>query len=120
MNNQLQKIYGVRTNTDLTEGRGREYFKYVTNNRTTAERLAKGAYVQGTDASVVELKTVDVDGDAYIRVSPLLTMPSADDIEKEMKRKAQAERDLQRERVLQKAADLGLTDDEIALLKEKE
>jgi hypothetical protein len=51
-----RKVFAVYTNTDLTEGRGREYLLALTENLFTAKRLAKGKDVQGTDARVVEKK----------------------------------------------------------------
>ena len=49
---QERPAWVVYINTDLTEGRGAEYPVHVCTVQATAHRLAKGAGVQGTDASV--------------------------------------------------------------------
>jgi hypothetical protein len=53
---QEKTLFAVYTNTDLTEGRGNEYIHALTEKEITAKRLAKGRYVQGTDATVKEVK----------------------------------------------------------------
>lgn len=53
---QEKTLFAVYTNTDLTEGRGNEYIYALTEKEITAKRLAKGRYVQGTDAEVKEVK----------------------------------------------------------------
>ena len=43
----------MKSNSDLCEGRGTVYIKYLCESKSTAIRLAKGAYVQGSDSPVV-------------------------------------------------------------------
>ena len=47
---EKRKIYHVSTNTDLTEGRGSEYVKHTCALYSTAIRLARNQYVQGSHA----------------------------------------------------------------------
>ena len=53
---EIKDVWIVWTNTDLTEGRGRQYPLYVCENKITAQRMAKKQYVMGTDAPVEESK----------------------------------------------------------------
>lgn len=46
--------WGVVVNTDLTEGRGRDYVKYVCETSDKASLAAKGQGVMGRDGNVVE------------------------------------------------------------------
>jgi hypothetical protein len=84
-----EPIYAVFTNTDLTEGRGTEYCFALATNEITALRLAKGKYVQGTDARVKEckrlfLKVDDGYGEWYAP-SLFVHKPSDEDIQNEIK-----------------------------------
>ncbi len=58
-------VWGVYTNTDLTEGRGSEYCAYLTELETTGLRLGKGRNVQGGDAHVRPVKMYFIDGSWY-------------------------------------------------------
>lgn len=53
---KTRTLFACFTNTDLTEGRGEEYIFALAENEITAKRLAKGKYVQGTDARVQEVQ----------------------------------------------------------------
>ena len=47
-----EKGFEIIGNTDLTEGRGRQYTIAYTSNRTTANYIAKGKGVMGTIAEI--------------------------------------------------------------------
>ena len=49
---ERKECWLVTTNTDLTEGRGTQYAKYVCWAESTALRLAKGIDVQGSNGTV--------------------------------------------------------------------
>lgn len=53
---KTKTLFACFTNTDLTEGRGEEYIFALAENKSTAKRLAKRKYVQGTDARVEEVQ----------------------------------------------------------------
>lgn len=53
----IKKGFVCITNSDCTEGRGRQIYFGWTLNRFTASRLAKGKGVQGTNADV---KPIDI------------------------------------------------------------
>lgn len=106
----------VWTNTDLTEGRGLEYIKYHCLLESTAKRLAKGSYVMGTDSRVTVEKSYIIDGIPYYKC-PLIIHPSIEDKQLEEKFIAERNKEERKKAVLKKAKDLGLTDEEIGLLK---
>lgn len=117
---KCKKVYLVYNNTDLNEGRGREYVYAIAELEVTAERLAKGAGVHGCDCRVVEFETV-LFYDENKRYLPLDVIPffppTIDDINQQKERDRKLEEKRKFEIVLQKAKDLGLTDEEIAIIK---
>ena len=103
-------IWAVYTNTDLTEGRGRQYAKHFCELKSTAMRMAKGGYVQGCDCPVEAVEVLVLDGkkvlpSSLIRIEP----PTAEDqaAEKRMEIRASA---------IARAKEAGITDDEIAII----
>ena len=113
--------YVVWTNTDLTEGRGLEYPLAICETLSTAKRLAKGKYVQGTDCSVTEntlyrIRTNDHNCDHWFGPVRIIE-PSIEDLEKEDFLREQKEKKEKRDIVLEKARVLGLTDEEIKVLQ---
>ena len=62
----MSKLYVVFTNTDLTEGRGIQVPVAWSRNKYTAQRLAKGQGVMGSNAEVKSVDTYDVLGVEYI------------------------------------------------------
>ncbi len=103
-------LWAVYTNDDLTEGRGRQFVKHFCKMESTALRLAKKGYVQGTDCPVEPVDAFCVDGKYFLPTSILnIVPPSRED---EARQRTVDARKL----ALEKAKALGLTDDEIALL----
>jgi hypothetical protein len=58
-----KNLFACCTNTDLTEGRGKQYIFALAENESTALRLAKGKNVQGADANIVQVKAYFVPTD---------------------------------------------------------
>lgn len=110
-----QDVWGVWNNTDLSEGRGRMYVQYVCDCKATALRLAKRAGIQGCDADVIPLKGYLIKNNWYYRCSPIL--PSNEDKLQEKKIKEEAELKERQEKVLLKAVQLGLSEQEIEILR---
>jgi len=110
-------VYVAYINSDLTEGRGYAVPLCVCKLKSTAIRLGKGKSVQGLDAIVKPVNLIEIMENNvakwYAPVDECLNIvsPTFQDkkIEKENNRK---------ERIIQKAKDLGLTEKEIKLLKE--
>lgn len=59
-------LYAVYTNSDLTEGRGREYVIHFTTHSSTANRLGKGKYVMGSNCPVRKVTAYEIDGKTYV------------------------------------------------------
>lgn len=103
-------LWAVYTNSDLTEGRGRQYAKHFCKTKATALRLAKGGYVQGTDCPVKPVKALELDGKHVLPTSLLnIVHPTAEDEAMEIRMTA-------KQQALGKAQAAGLTDEEIKLL----
>jgi hypothetical protein len=62
----MSKLYVVFTNTDLTEGRGIQVPVAWARNKYTAQRLAKGQGVMGSNAEIRSIDIYDVLGVEYI------------------------------------------------------
>lgn len=103
-------LWAVHTNSDLTEGRGRQYVAYFCRTEATAIRLARRGYVQGSDCPVSEVKCLVLDGKHVLPISLInVVEPSKEDEAAERKLEA-------RRAAIARAKELGLTDDEIAAL----
>lgn len=84
---EVETVYAVYTNTDLTEGRGQEYVRFYCELRTTAERMARGGYVQGGDCPIREVKMPKIGGAFYLPLSQAsVTPPTNEDILLQKKR----------------------------------
>lgn len=113
-----KEVFGVWINTDLTEGRGSDYVFAFCEAEATAKRLGKGRNIQGCDGRITKEKMLLIDNTWYApHGNGFLTPPNAADIEEEKKLKKEREEKLLREKILDKARALGLTDEEIAALK---
>ena len=116
--NDTKTVFAVMSNTDLTEGRGRQYIKHLCELEATAIRLGKGEWIQGANCPVHEVDLFLHESVWYGPVS--IEAPSTTDFNAEKilieKRKLQQKRDA----VLVKAAELGLSEEEISLLKNME
>lgn len=109
---EKRKIYDVSTNTDLTEGRGSEYVKHTCVLLSTAIRLAHRGYVQGSDCPITT-REVDYDpetGMYYGKIEVNRGTP-ADEKQEEKRRRLQS--------VLERAKQLGLSDEDIKIIQEK-
>ena len=104
-------LWAVWTNSDLTEGRGREHVKYFCRTEATAKRLAKRGYVQGGDCPVKPVTVLFLDGKHVLPANLInVVEPTEEDIN--------AERRISVHRAaLEKAKALGLSDDEIKAIR---
>lgn len=113
---QEQSVYAVWTNTDLTEGRGREYIMAHCEKESTARRLAKRSYVMGSDSRVTTEKMFYVNGRWYAPGANIIPPNDADKIEE---KRLEAERVAAeaKAKALAKAKELGLTDADLEALR---
>ena len=100
-------MYIVYTNSDLTEGRGWEHPLYYTESMSTAVRLGRKKYVQGTDCPVYEKKVYKLGNTYYapVKLEPATVEDKKQDELRELKLAA-----------LEKAKAAGLTEEELRLL----
>ena len=108
MAEETKEAWAVLVNTDLDEGRGRQYVKHLCEMEVTAVRKAHKADVQGTNGTVVRVDLVKRNNTWFGPVE--IERPTSDDQKSQLvidaKRKAE-----------EKARSLGLTEDELAALR---
>ena len=102
------EAWAIFSNTDLTEGKGTEYISRFCRIRSTAVRLAHKAYVMGSDAPVLK---IELERKNKALLGPVtLVEPTEDD------KRRQKIMDTHEE-VISKARSLGMTDDEINMIR---
>lgn len=107
---ETRTVYVAYTNTDCTEGRGRDVPIAVCEMEITALRLAKKRYVQGSDGPVLKMDLVMIDGKWYAPSSAIqLIAPTEED--RVLQKRLDATR-----AAAEKAKAAGLSQDEIDLL----
>lgn len=105
-----ETLWAVYTNSDLTEGRGRQYVAHFCALQSTANRLAKRGYVQGSDCPVEPVRVLVLDGQRVLPASLIkVEQPTQED-------EAADKRLQERREVVARAKAAGLTDSDIALL----
>lgn len=105
-----QVVWAVKTNSDLDEGRGREYVAHFCKLQATAVRMAKRGYVQGSDCPVQPVDVLVLDGKHVLPMSMINVVPPSKEDE------VAEQRLWDRDAALMKAKSAGLTDAEIKLL----
>lgn len=107
---ETRPIYVAYTNTDCTEGRGYDVPVAVCEIEATATRLARKAYVQGSDGPVRQLELVKINGCWYAPLAAVnIIKPAKEDMA------AQSKMDARRV-ALDKARASGLTIEDIQAL----
>jgi len=107
---EVKDVWVAWSNYDLTEGRGGQFPLVVCETEQTAIRLGKGKYVMGTDCPVTKETCIKVNNQ-WLALAKIVK-PSKEDVALE---KVVSER----ERVIEKAKELGLTDSELAILEKR-
>lgn len=102
--NDIVKIWVVWSNTDLTEGRGNSFPKYLCSKESTALRLRKGCGVQGTNGDITEENAYFIGNKLY---APAMILNSTKEDDREQER-------LDKKKIaIEKALKLGLTNEDI-------
>lgn len=110
MMTEKRTVWIAYTNTDCTEGRGRDVPIAVCATEATAIRLARKKYVQGSNGPVRTMELVKIDGKWYAPSAVIdVVEPTREDVA------AQAAIDAKRV-ALEKAKAAGLTDDDLRAL----
>lgn len=78
-----KNVWAVFSNTDLTEGRGREYIKYFCESKITAMRLGKDGYVMGTPAPIRQVKVYSLPNEYGLFGRVHVILPNEEDKEKQ-------------------------------------
>lgn len=113
---EIKDIFVVWTNTDLTEGRGYEYVQYCCEIEATAQRLAKKNYVQGSDSRYNKTKAFKINN-TWHYPSTRLVPPNSEDQRKEKQLAEARILEEKKKAILDKAKNLGLSQEEINLLQ---
>lgn len=107
---EKKTVWVAYTNTDCTEGRGHDVPIAVCAAETTALRLARKKYVQGSNGPVRMMELVKIEGKWYAPSAAIAVVePTPEDIA------SQAVIDTRRE-VVAKAKAAGLTDADLLAL----
>lgn len=117
---ETKTIHVVYTNTDRTEGRGRQIPIHYCSNGVTAKRLAKGIGVMGAPGDIVQVQAVMI-GDKWFLPATAIHVegPNSDDL-KELAREAKrVMMEAERQKVVERALALGLTPEDIERLSQK-
>lgn len=105
---ETKPVWVVWSTKDLNEGRSNLFPLHVCESYGTAVRLAKGAYVQGSDCPIRPGTAYWIDGDWYI--PGVIIQPSLDDIRADKEAKKLKD-------VLDRCRAAGITTEDIDLLK---
>lgn len=112
--------YVVRSNTDRAEGRGSEYTFAICELYTTAERIGKGHYVQCMDCPIFEIESTIIDGKEYFEKQYVPFYPAL--LEDKEKEAIRIQNEIKKQRKLElfkKMKELGITDEEIEVIKDE-
>jgi len=113
---RTQEVFVVWTNTDLTEGRGQEYARNYCELEATANRIAKGNYVMGSDCDVTK-ETLLVIGDKTYYPGGIITKPTEEDKRTETRLVEERVKAEKKAAAILKAKTLGLSEEDILALK---
>lgn len=111
MTTEERTLWVAYTNTDLTEGRGRQVLAHVCEMEATARRLAKGIGPMGTGGEVHPVKLLVHEGKLYVPYELARAVPPTPEDQQ-----AQAKADA-KEAALAKAKAAGLSDADIKALR---
>lgn len=113
-----KKIYVAYTNTDCTEGRGGEIALAISECESTVRRLGTKRYVQGSNCPVQEYDLVKIENKWFVPIHCVpFSQPTIEDRKEEAKLNHDREMKAKRDAVLERAKSIGLSDEEVELLR---
>jgi hypothetical protein len=112
---EIKELFAVSVNSDLTEGRGRPYLLCLCATEATAIRLAKGRDVQGSNGTVHKVTGYVIENRLYT-TGHIIEQPTAVDIREDKRILDERLAAEAKAKVLVKAKELGLTEEEIKIL----
>lgn len=104
---ETKTVWVAWTNTDNTEGRGRQVPKAVCETKATALRIGRRGYIQGSDCPVSSRIAVKINNSWL--VPGVIHIATRED-------EAKQKRIDEQQTAIEKAKSLGLTDEDIANL----
>ena len=114
---EQKECWTVTLNRDGTEGRGPLYVAHVCWNESTANRLARGKCVQGSNGKVTKAWARRFEDDARWYVPAHIEKMSNFDESEEKILEESRKKQKAKEIVLERAKKLGLSDDDLALIR---
>lgn len=113
------KLYVAETNSDRTEGRGIQYVLAASKSKTALQRHTKNKYIQGSDCPIGSCEILEIDGQKYVMLENVpMVIPTAEDLLADHQLELEIQLQEKKLQVLEKAKTLGLSDEEIKILKE--
>lgn len=109
-------VWVAWTNTDCTEGRGQSVPLHTCESESTAIRMGKRGSVQGSDCSVTRETAVRIEDGPWLAPCRLV-LPSTEDRDNDKRIAAKRQAKAERESAIEKAKELGLSEDDIKALR---
>lgn len=81
------EVYAVSTNTDLTEGRGREYDLWYFTKEEDARKAGRREYVMGSDCPVTKKKIQVVVYESFLEFQKIVYPEKIEAIKKKLTEK---------------------------------
>ncbi len=111
---EVKDIFVPCANTDKMEGSGDSYYLGYCEYESTAKRLAKGQGSMGCDCEIYNKKSYKIDGVWY---APIIFIKITSEDEREERTRKNNEIAAQNKaKVLKKAKELGLSEEDIKIL----
>ena len=118
---EQKDVWVVWSNTDLTEGRGEEYPRWVCSMEATARMLRRNSYVQGADAPVSKTAVHWEDsgrGGRGYWVGPVrVEEPSAEDVGIQRMMDEERRRVEQKDALIERLRVLGASEEDIEAVR---
>lgn len=112
MSDNIKNVWVTYTNTDCNEGRGMDIPIAICELQSTAIRLGKKRYVQGSNGPIKKVTVIKIDDKWYFpKDACYIIPPTKEDIEKEQYLQKQTE-------IYQKLKTKGFSEEEINIIKQ--
>lgn len=117
-NYEQRRHYIVLANSDMTEGRGRTYPLAITKILSTAIRLSKGNYAQGTDCPIEEITAFLINDNWYFPSRAVnIVYPTQEDLQNEEELKAKKEKEEKYKEILLRLRQLGISQEDLNIIR---
>lgn len=110
-------VWVAWTNTDCTEGRGQNVPLYTCESESAAKRLGKRGSVQGSDCNVTHEQAVRIDNGPWLAPCKIVA-PAPEDRDNDKRLASARKAKAAKEAAIQRAQELGLSEEDIKALRE--